>query len=443
MKAYKLLNLLLLIFFVTSCAKDQFIDPPDLLSDNSSQFNYFSPKIKIAVVPDIHYTHPTLLPDNIEDSPSLMQYLGLDRKILELSDPIFRKVLSELVIEKPDILLIPGDLTKDGELIGHEVMKGLLQDLESTGINVYIVPGNNDILNPDAFSFVNEPPVAVENISFDQFAEIYGDFGYNEALYRDVNSLSYICQPYDNLWILGIDNCKYTTDATGRIKVSGAINPGTLAWILEKMAEARENNIEVLAMMHYGILEHYAGQKGVEPLISGSGDNAIALMNAGIRLIFTGHYHANDIVELTNDGKTLYDIQTGSLVTPPYSFRIMSLDDNFIKIDTRRVTSINAELPGGVDFITYSDVNLTNRLKSFFAYYLNKMFGLPEPYAVYFAPYATNAYKAYFAGDEQISPEESEKLDALPESFAPLVNIVKSLWTDLTPQDNKIHIKLK
>ena len=443
MKKFRLFYPLLLILIVASCAKDQFIDPPDLLPGNSSPFNLISPKIKIAVVSDIHYTHPAILPDNIEDSPSLMQYLGLDRKILELSDPIFRKVHSELIVERPDILLIPGDLTKDGEKIGHEVVKGLLQELENNGIKVYVVPGNNDILNPDAFSFVSEPPVPVENITLDQFAENYGNFGYNEALYRDVNSLSYICQPYDKLWILGIDNCKYSTDETGRIKVSGAINPGTLAWIETKMVEARENNIEVLAMMHYGIIEHYAGQKGVEPLISGSGTNANALMNAGIRLIFTGHYHANDLVEFTNDGKTLYDIQTGSLVTPPYSYRIMTLDDNFIKIDSRRVTSINAELPGGVDLITYSDVNLTNRLKSFYAYYLNIMFGLPEPYAEYFAPYVANAYKAYFAGDEQISPEESEKLDALPDSFGPLVSIVKSVWTDLAPQDNKIHIKLK
>ncbi len=443
MKKLRLFYSLLLILFVASCAKDQFMDPPELLPGNCSPFNLISPKIKIAVVPDIHYTHPALLPDNIEDSPSLMAYLGLDRKLLELSDPIFRQVHSELIVEKPDILLIPGDLTKDGEKIGHEVVRDLLQELENTGIKVYVVPGNNDILNPDALSFASEPPVPVENITLDQFAEIYGDFGYDEAIYRDVNSLSYICQPYDKLWILGIDNCKYTTDATGRIKVSGAINPGTLAWIEEKMAEARDKNIEVLAMMHYGILEHYAGQKRIEPLISGSGTNAAALMSAGIRLIFTGHYHANDIVEFSNDGKTLYDIQTGSLVTPPYSFRIMTLDDNFIKIDTRRVTSINAEIPGGMDFISYSDVNLSSRLNSFFTFYLNAMFGLPEPYAAYFAPYVANAYKAYFAGDEQISAEESEKLDALPESFDPLVVTVKSVWTDLTPEDNKIHIKLK
>jgi 3',5'-cyclic AMP phosphodiesterase CpdA len=178
----------LLIFIVASCTKDQ-----DSLADKS---------IKIAVVPDIHYTHPSLLPDDIEDSPSLMTYLGLYRKLLEISDPIFRKVLSELIAEKPDILLVPGDLTKDGELIGQEVVEDLLQDLENKGIKVFVVPGNNDILNPDAFSFTTEPPVPVNSITPEQFAEIYGNFGYGEARYRDNNSLSYICEPYTNLWIL-------------------------------------------------------------------------------------------------------------------------------------------------------------------------------------------------------------------------------------------------
>jgi predicted MPP superfamily phosphohydrolase len=434
---------LVLIFICASCAKDQLFDPPDVLPGNSSPYNLISPQIRIAVVSDIHYTHPELLPENIEDSPSLMQYLGLDRKILELSDPIFREVHSELVNEKPDILLIPGDLTKDGERMGHEVMQGFLQELESTGIKVYVVPGNNDVLNSDALSFTSEPPVPVDNITPDEFAEIYGDFGYNEAIYRDVNSLSYICQPHDNLWILGIDNCKYAIDEKGKTKVTGAISPGTLAWIEEKMAEARENNIEVLTFMHFGIIEHYAGQKGVEPLISGSGAKAISLMNAGIRLIFTGHYHANDIVEFANDGKTLFDIQTGSLVTPPFSYRIMTLNDNFINIDTRRVTHIDAELPEGADFMTYSEANLTSRLDSFFTYYLVVMFGLEESTAAFFAPYISTAYSAYFAGDEKMSPEENMKLDALPESLAPLVNIVRSFWTDLPPNDNKIHIKLK
>jgi 3',5'-cyclic AMP phosphodiesterase CpdA len=420
----------LLLFIVASCTKDT---DNDSLADET---------IKIAVVPDIHYTHPSLLPDDIEDSPSLMTYLGHDRKLLEISDPIFRKVLSELTISKPDILLVPGDLTKDGELIGHEVVKDLLQDLENKGIKVFVIPGNNDIINPDAFSFTTEPPVPVDNITPEEFAEIYGDFGYDEALYRDQNSLSYICEPYSNLWILGIDNIKYTTTENG-LKISGEINPATLAWIGDKMSEARQNSITVLAMMHYGLVEHYGGQKNIEPLISDFQNTAIALINAGIRFMLTGHYHANDIVEFTYEGKTLYDIQTGSPVTPPSTYRIMEMDENYLNIVSKRVTEISTSLPGGVSFLTYSDDNINSRLTSFFTYYLHKMFGLPEENAANLAPYAVRAYKAYFAGDEQISTEETEKLNALPSGLSPLVNILKSVWTDLTPEDNEIQLTLK
>jgi len=437
------------IFFIfISCEKDHLLvipdqgQPEDDKMTNLRSGNLISPKIKIAVISDIHYMHPDLLPAYLEDSPTLMEYLSLDRKIYELSDPIFRKVVSELTEEKPDIVLVTGDLTKDGELINHEEVQELLQGLENTGIKVFVIPGNNDILNQDALSFITEPPVPVPNINGNQFVEIYGNFGYNEALYRDENSLSYICQPINYVWILGIDNNEYTLTDEG-VEVNGAIHPATLAWIEEKMEEARENNITVLAMMHHGILEHYAGQDNIESLISNAQDNAIALMDAGIRLIFTGHYHANDIVAYTNDGKTLYDIQTGSLVTPPIPFRMMELEDNFIKIQTRRVTSIDAELPGGMDFLEYCDVNITSRMDGFYSYYLHVLFGLPEEYAAYFAPYVTRAYKAYFAGDEKMPPSEKKELDAMPESFRPLVDIVESVWTDLDPSDNKIHIQLK
>jgi len=218
MKNLKLSYLLMMIIIVASCTKD-----PDSLADRT---------IKIAAIPDIHYTHPLLLPDNIEDSPSLVQYLGLDRKLLEISDPIFRKVLSELISEKPDILLIPGDLTKDGELIGHEVVKDLLEDLENKGIKVFVVPGNNDILNSDAFSFSTEPPVPVDNITPEQFAEIYGNFGYYEALYRDENTLSYICEPYEGLWILGIDANEIVTE-NGQKKYIKIITANTIKSIVK------------------------------------------------------------------------------------------------------------------------------------------------------------------------------------------------------------------
>jgi len=443
MRKFKLFCLLLsIVFGVSSCEKVQFSEYSDQTLDHLKSANVISPKIKIAVISDIHYMHPDLLPADLEESPTLMGKLGMDRKLVELSDPILRQVVSDLIIEKPDILLIPGDLAAEGELISHQVVEGLLQDLENAGIQVYVVPGNNDILNPNAFSYATEPPEPVVNIDGDQFVEIYGGFGYEEALYRDENSLSYICEPCNNLWILGIDANLYTPDGDG-VEVSGEIAPATLDWIKEKLEEAHENNIKVLAIMHYGILEHYTGQNNLESLISNAQEGAIALANAGLKLIFTGHYHANDIVQFTCDGNTLYDIQTGSLVTPPIPYRIMELDDNFINIDTRRVTEIDAEIPGDMDFLEYCKVNITERTVSMYYFYLRYLFGLDKEVATVLAPYVADAFMAYSAGDEWMPPSVRKELDAFPTALDPLVNIIKSVWTDLAPKDNKIHIKLK
>jgi 3',5'-cyclic AMP phosphodiesterase CpdA len=433
--------LLIMIFICASCAKDQWFDPPDKRPGNFSPNNLICPQIKIAVVSDIHYMDPSIAPDDPENNTYWQEYVSHDRKIFELSDPIFRKVVFNLIAEKPDILLITGDLAKEGELVCHETVKSYLQKLEKEGIKVFVVPGNNDIGNPDAKTYKTNPPSVIPGIIADEFASIYDDFGFNEAIYRDNNSLSYISQPYKKLWILAIDGVKRS--ASG---VSGAINPLTLAWIQEKMAEANENNITVLAMMHYGILEHYTGQKNLEPLIKSSKDNAIALMNAGIRLIFTGHYHASDIVDFTNEGKTLTDIQTGSLITPPYSYRIMTLDDNFINIDTRKVTYLRSERARDVNFIKYSNDIFTSRINSFFMYYgpyLQNIYGIPAEQYPLAVPYFTKAYKAYFAGDEKLDPEERRRIEILGQTIPTALPFLNSLWTDLPPQDNKIHLKLK
>jgi hypothetical protein len=444
MKHFRFFCVLFLVFFVASCSKDQIFDPSDQFPDVNS-LKSASGKLKIAVVTDIHYMNPALLPDDPATNPYFQYYLAKDPKLIELSDPIFRRVVTELIFEKPDIVLIPGDLTKDGELLNHESVSGMLQELEEAGIQVFVVPGNHDLNNPEALSFNDMPPSPVATVDPEEFVDIYGDFGYNDALYRDAGSLSYICQPSEKLWILGIDACKYDNNTTTN-EVSGAIRPATMAWILEKMEEAKEHNITVVAMMHHGLMEHYYGQNSLDPgyVIDDYAENAAALMNAGLKLMFTGHQHANDISELSINGKTITDIETGSLVTPTSPYRIMTLDDNFINIDTKHVMRITAALPGGMSFPAYSALFLTNHLDFYFNYVLVNNFGLPEGLAAVAAPLFRNAAMAQFAGDEKMGPAERKKISAFSE-IAPsfLVDALYSFWTDLPPGDNKIHIKLK
>ena len=122
----------------------------------------------------------------------------------------------------------------------------------------------------------------------------------------------------------------------------------------------------------------------------------------------------------------------------------MTLDDNFINIETRHILNVNAALPDGMNFLTYSDVTITNRLNSLFTYVLRNMFLMPKQDAIMYAPMVTSAFKAYFSGDEKLDPLEKEQIEELSQgSYGFLADILKSVWTDLPPKDNKLHIKMK
>lgn len=429
-----------LIILITGCSEHNLFTEPESVSALKSA----NAKLKIAVISDIHYMDHSLLPVAPEENVDFQALLfNSYNKMVEMSEPIFLETVAELKREKLDVLLVPGDMAFNGEMVNHQIVKAKLQELADAGTQVLVIPGNNDINSPDAMSFEGVGSTSVPNVTPGEFVSIYGDFGYNDALYRDINSLSYIFQLRDDLWILGIDACIYTP----AYKRSGVVNPNTMIWIQEKMAEANENGITVLAMMHHGIAEHYAGQS---TLIKGDVVNnfsavSTSLMDAGIRFVFTGHSHANDIVEVAGDGKSIFDIETGSLITPSSPYRIVTMNDNYLKIDTRRITKIDASLPVGESFITYSDSYLAEHLDLFFRWYLVNVFRLPSEMAETSLPCLRKSIMAQFAGDEKLLPPEVRKIDELTEMFPgnPVTPIINSFWTDLPPEDDSFHTKLK
>jgi 3',5'-cyclic AMP phosphodiesterase CpdA len=353
-------------------------------------------------------------------------------------------------MEKPDVLLIPGDMTKDGELANHQVVAGLLHELAAMNVKIFVVPGNHDINNSDALDFSTSPPSLATHTSVDDFTSVYGDFGFDDAIYKDENSLSYIAEVNDKLWILGIDACHYEDNKPGESPITaGRIKEETMVWIEEKIAEANENGIEVLAMMHHGILQHYYGQEATDPgyLVADWPERAGRLMNAGVKLVFTGHYHANDISQLAVGKNTFSDVETGSLVTAPIPYRIMTLDDNFIKIESRQITNIDYPFPAGIDFVTYSNMFLSAHLDGYFNHILKNIYGIPEEQAVVVAPFLRNGVMAHYAGDEKIKPDERNKLNQLamvvPTESSFLIDVINSFWTDLPINDTQVHIKLK
>jgi 3',5'-cyclic AMP phosphodiesterase CpdA len=319
----------------------------------------------------------------------------------------------------------------------------ILKQLSNQGIKVFVVPGNHDILNPDAKAYSGTGSEPTENITAADFAEIYSEFGYENAFSRDCNSLSYITQPFNNLWILGIDANKYYENTPAGPARSGKIKPETMEWMLKWLAEAKKNNITVLALMHHGMMEVCTGQetfyKGY--VIDDREACADALTDAGLRAIFTGHFHSNDITMRKKGENTLFDIKTGSLLTPPSPYRIINMDPNYMNINTYHITSIDAAIPGGADFVSYSTEYLfKNMTRLMTGLFMSPSYNMPQETAVTLAPHFAKGLGVLYASDGQLSAEEEVFVNGLPTQ---LKTVIISFYTDLPPNDLQYVVDMR
>jgi hypothetical protein len=106
----------------------------------------------------------------------------------------------------------------------------------------------------------------------------------------------------------------------------------------------------------------------------------------------------------SNGNKVLFDVETGSLVTPPSPFRMLRMDENNICIDTKHITSIDVTLPAELDFVTYSNLFLLEHLDGIFTYMLSSPpYNVPSEYIGSIAPLFRNAMMAHYTGDEHIT----------------------------------------
>jgi 3',5'-cyclic AMP phosphodiesterase CpdA len=430
------------VFLVTSCMKENPLTG-NFPIDKGSYGN--SSKLKIAVISDIHYMDGSLLKNNAATGLAFQNYLAADPKLLEYSDPIFRQCISQVISQKPDVLLIPGDLTKDGEKVSHQTMVQLLKQFSKAHIRVFVVPGNHDVNNPEAARYDGDNASPAPSISAADFASYYADYGYGNAIARDPHSLSYVNQAAPGIWIMGLDACEYENNTTIAI-VGGRLKPETQEWALSWMAEAKKQHIALMGMMHHGIVEHYMGQNQLDPgyVVDDYETIAHEFTIAGLTVMFTGHYHANDITSREDGDKILYDIETGSMVTPPSPYRIVTINGTNMNISTGYVSSISVPLPGGLDFPTYSNLFLSNHLDGYIGYAIsNPPYSLPPQLVDMGAPLLRNGFMAHYAGDEKIKHSEQMLVDDFGALVPPLGDALNSLWTDQAPADNNLTIKFQ
>ena len=288
---------------------------------------------KIVVVSDPHVMAPGLLENGAETQSAWTTYYAGQRKMLQESAAIFDQFIDEVIAQHPKLLLITGDLTKDGEQLSHQYVRSQLKTLQDNGIKTLVIPGNHDFGqegNHTKFKAdgTTEDVVA---LTISQFADFYNGYGYGAGSTIDPNgSLSYVAEPIEGLVLLGIDSHTATVETA------------TLDWLCTKAEAARAAGKQVLAMMHHPLFPHI---EGASLFISTYHVNSYetvrnALIAAGVDVILTGHFHTSDIAKDWNDDedKAVYDINTGSLVSYPCDYRLLHYSDDLQSLKVEKAS---------------------------------------------------------------------------------------------------------
>ncbi|MDR1211101.1 MAG: metallophosphoesterase, partial [Spirochaetaceae bacterium] len=277
--------------------------------------------ISIYITNDVHFLAPSLH-DTGQRYRSLAS--GSDGKNIEALPALLGALGMTIEAEKPDILLINGDLTFNGEKQSHETLARYLEELEKTGIKVFVLPGNHDIANPFARGFFDNELRVVPSISPGEFAAIYRDFGFAGALSRDRGSLSYVAEPFPGLRLLMLDSCKYVNNrALGFPELGGVFSEATRKWIRGEAGKARRDGALLVVSLHHNIMDHH-------PLINEGFtiDDAESfqdlLAEEGIQFVLSGHIHAQEISVRQREAGAVYDIATSALAVYPHQIGVLT-----------------------------------------------------------------------------------------------------------------------
>jgi hypothetical protein len=370
--------------------------------------------VRFAVLSDAHFYDVKLG----TSGSALDSYLAVDPKLLLLSEPILDATVADILTRNVRFVIISGDLTKDGEVLNHVRMTQYLQKLEQAGIEVYVVPGNHDINNADAVEYRGDTTKPVPSANPAVFRALYQRFGYGQALDHAPDSLSYVAEAAPGLWLLALDSAKWAESASAdHPVVSGRLSPAMLTWALTKLQQAQLAGTKVMAFMHHGVNPHFLAEPQIFPdyLVDNWWSVGAQLAGAGLKVIFTGHYHSQDASAWTLDAlghpqpTPLYDIETGSLLTYPCAYRIGELNSaGQLQVESRRVTQIAANL-NGLTFQQYAEAFERALLPYQVIVQLAYLFGITVEQAHALIPQwvvdgVVDALVANMAGDEAPSP---------------------------------------
>lgn len=270
----------------------------------------------IWIASDLHFLSPDLS-DGGEMFTRTVE--GGDGKMVGDSEEIVDAFFAEVLEQKPDALIMSGDLTFNGEQESLEALADKLDRLQTAGIPVLVIPGNHDIEYPYAGRYIGDRVEAADQISETDFKDICGEFGYAAAVRKDRYSFSYLYLLAEDLGVLLLDS--------NTVKSPGEVSDETLKWMEEQLSWAREKGMEIISVSHQNVLpQNDLLSAGF--VMDNCGEVFGLLEKYGVKTHFSGHSHIWH--SRTQNGLT--DAAIGSLTVAPLGYGVVEIDG------TRRVS---------------------------------------------------------------------------------------------------------
>ena len=273
--------------------------------------------VQIAFATDLHYISPKLT-----DKGPLFQYVASrnDGKLMLYTEEIVDAFIEQMLEERPDAVILGGDLSYNGEYESHLSLAEKLRTLQKAGIMVLVLPGNHDLDNSYAFSFQGDSYEKTRTTTPQEFAEIYHEFGPAQAISVDAVSGSYVCQLGDNLRVLMLDTNSVSQNS---------FPPESLPWLEEQLRDAREHAIYTIAVSHQNLkIHHPLFVRGYRITNASSIDKLYRLNRVVCQL--SGHMHIQHAVS-----GTVPEILTSPLCLAPARYGWLNWDGESLCYDAR------------------------------------------------------------------------------------------------------------
>lgn len=286
--------------------------------------------MSFAVASDLHYNIPREeLEGNIDDD--IYWYANRRAAMEDESGFIIDEFLRQCA-ENDDceFVLVSGDIVDNGRSIPQEhydVAAKFAAFEEKTGKQIYVTGGNHD--------FADDCETTA-----DDFKRIYADFGFDQALTIDDDTLSYTANLGKKYRLIALDSCDPTRSTADGMSLE------KLEWVHEQANKAKEDGRYPILMMHHNLLDHMPLQRIFSQnfIVRFHLTTAELFANWGIKMVFTGHEHCSDVATYTSSlGNVIYDFATTSLTMYPLQYRMIYLTDDEIKYEAKTVDSIDTD----------------------------------------------------------------------------------------------------